>query len=69
MVRHLGTIPVAKHKTASERRRRNHARTDSTGRREHARNQARPFGVGEGRADAERDAGRGGRRDHRRGPL
>ena len=69
MARRRGTISVAKHKTASGKRRRNHAESDSTGRREHARDEARPVGVGEGRTAVERDAGRGGGRDRRRRPL
>ena len=69
MVRRRGTISVAKQSIAVGKRRRNHAESDSTGRREHARDEAGPVGVGEGRTAVERDAGRGGRRDHGRGQV
>ena len=57
MVRRRGTISVAKQKPLWKEAT-NHAESDSTGRREHARDEARPSRVREGRADAERDAGR-----------
>ena len=56
MVRRRGTISVAKQSIAVGKRRRNHAESDSTGRREHARDETRPFGQREGRGAAERDA-------------